>query len=459
LAGMCAARVLGDFFDTVTVFDRDRYPDDVAHRTGVPQSHHAHALLARGQRELERLFPGFERTLVERGAHRFDFAQGFAVRRKWGWAPRCRSGLEVLWASRPLVESVVRERLRRHGNIALRERTTVDALRTERRDRLHVTGVRATPKGEVPEEIAADLVVDASGRGSKAPSWLAALGLPAPEEDVVEAYAGYASRFYRRPPAARRPAQWWWDGLWIEGVPPDFPRGGVAFPVEDHRWLVTAVGFCKDYPPTDEKGFVEFLESLTSPLLAQAIRMCEPLGDIVPNRSTTNRFRHYESWRGELDGFVAVGDGVCAFNPVYGQGMSTAAVCAATLEKALHTVGLSARELPKRHFRDQAKFLSGVWNLSAGADFVWPTTVGTRPLGSRLFQPYFELLGESAHCDPAVLQRITPIFHLIDDPNGAASPAVVLAVLGSTLRRRLRQLRAPVPEPGPVPPSQVADAV
>ena len=233
----------------------------------------------------------------------------------------------------------------------------------------------------------------------------------------------------------------------------------MAFPVEDHRWLVTAVGFCKDYPPTDEKGFVEFLASLTSPLLAQAIRMCEPLGDIVPNRSTTNRFRHYESWRGELDGFVAVGDGVCAFNPVYGQGMSTAAVCAATLEKALHTVGLSARELPKRHFRDQAKFLSGVWNLSAGADFVWPTTVGTRPLGSRLFQPYFELLGESAHCDPAVLQRITPIFHLIDDPNGAASPAVVLAVLGSTLRRRLRQLRAPVPEPGPVPPSQVADAV
>jgi hypothetical protein len=203
MAGMCAARVLADHVDEVVVLDRDAYPSGPEHRIGVPQSHHAHALLTRGQTELERLFPGFEKAMTDRGARKLDAQQGFAILRKWGWATPSRSGHTALWASRPLIDAVLREKMAH----------------------------------------------DASGRGSKAPHWFEAAGLDRPKDDIVEAFAGYSSRFYRRPPADKRPKHWWWDGLWIEGVPPTFPRGAVVFPIEDDLWLVTAVGFAKDYPP------------------------------------------------------------------------------------------------------------------------------------------------------------------------------------------------------------------
>jgi 2-polyprenyl-6-methoxyphenol hydroxylase-like FAD-dependent oxidoreductase len=454
MAGMCAARVLADHFDQVTLVDRDSYPTGVEHRLGVPQSHHAHALLARGLVELERLFPGFERGLLERGAQKLDPNQDFAILRQWGWAPRRPSGLESLWASRPLVDAVVREKLRLLPNIESRERASVIGLRIERAQRARVSGVTIRRDGE-SETLAADLVVDASGRGSKAPAWFEAAGLARPKEEVVEAFAGYASRFYRRPPAERRPKDWWWKGLWIEGIPPTFPRGGLAIPIENDMWLATAVGFGKDYPPADEPGFLAFLGTLASPIIAKALAHAEPLSDIVVNRSTTNRFRHYESWDVELDGFLALGDSVCAFNPVYGQGMSTAAVSAAELATAIKTVGTSPEALPRAHFAAQARFLTSVWSLAAGADFIWPATMGDRPAGSALMRPYLRLLTESIHCDPALMRRMVRVMHLLDHPSGAATPAVIGAVLQSTIKRRLREGRPSVAR-GSMPPTFAA---
>lgn len=454
MAGMCVARVLADHVDHVTIVDRDLCPSRIGHRIGVPQSHHAHALLARGQRELDRLFPGFSEAVLGHGGLSLDAPARLAMLRQWGWGPGAGCGLNSLWASRPLMESIVRERVRSLRNVALRERTSAVDLRVERNGRARVTGL--TVRTEVgAETIEADLVVDASGRGSKAPHWLASAGLPAPDEEIVEAFAGYASRFYRRPRPEQRPKEWWWEGLWIEGIPPAFPRGGVAFPQEDNRWLVTAVGFAKDYPPGDERGFVEFLESLASPVIARAISRCEPLSDVVVNRSTTNRLRRYDTWKGGLDGFLAVGDAVCSFNPVYGQGMSTAAVCACLLEEALQSVGPSPAELPRVHFAVQAKFLSGVWTIASGADFLWPTTTGNRPARAALMRPYMRLLGESAHCDPEVMRKVIGVFHLIDDPGAVASPGAVAAVLKSTIARRLRMgLRPPSIARGTLPPER-----
>jgi 2-polyprenyl-6-methoxyphenol hydroxylase-like FAD-dependent oxidoreductase len=458
VAGMCAARVLSKHVDKVVIVDRDVCPRGAEHRIGVPQSHHAHALLARGKLELERLFPGFEQAMLAEGAQKFDHSARFAVLREWGWAPAAPSGLDSLWASRPLIESVVRDKLSGVRNVVLRDRTSAIDLRIEPGDRLKVTGVSVrTDAGS--EVIDAELVVDASGRGSKAPHWFESAGLPPLDEDVVEAFAGYSSRFYRRPAPDKRPKDWWWDGLWIEGVPPHFARGGVAFPVEGNRWLATAVGFAKDYPPGDERGFTQFVASLASPVLAQALSQCEPLGDVVVNRSTTNRFRHYETWRGKLDGFLAIGDGVCAFNPVYGQGMSAAAASASELERVIRAVGISAQALPAAHFAAQAKFLSGVWSLAAGADFVWPLTTGKRPPGAALMRPYLRLLGESAHSDPEVLRKLIPVFHLLEPPSSVASPLAVGAVLRSTIMRRLRGgLKAPRLERGTMPPAATAAA-
>ncbi|MGH7434531.1 MAG: NAD(P)/FAD-dependent oxidoreductase [Polyangiaceae bacterium] len=454
MAGMCAARVLADHVDEVTIVDRDVCPSTPEHRIGVPQSHHVHALLARGQRELDRLFPGFTGAVLAKGGNQIDAPSRFATLRRWGWQPVVECGLQSLWASRTLLESVVREKVRAVRNVSVRERTSAIELLVDRGDRARVRGLKVRTESGA-EDIAADLVIDASGRGSKAAQWLTAAGLPAPDDETVEPFAGYASRFYRRPRAEERPPEWWWDGLWIEGVPPDFPRGGVAFPIEGDRWLVTAVGFAKDYPPGDERGYVEFLESLASPIIARAVARCEPLSDIVVNRSTTNRFRRYDTWTGALDGFLALGDAVCAFNPVYGQGMSTAAVCACLLEETLRSVGPSPRGLPPAHFAAQAEFLKSVWALASGADFVWPTTVGRRPRGGALFRPYLHLLGESLHCDPELMRRVIGVFHLVEHPRKAAAPATVGAVIGSTIRRRLRGgLRAPSIAHGTLPPER-----
>lgn len=456
MVGMCAARVLAEHVDRVTIVDRDSYPATADHRVGVPQSHHAHALLARGQMELERMFPGFEAQLRAAGAHVFDFSQHFAILRKWGWAPRVPSGLETVWASRPLIESIVRAELRRLANVELRERTTVQALRFDKRERARVVGVTVKAKDEgITLDLDADLVVDASGRGTKIPRWLDEAGIAPPREDVVEAFAGYASRFYKRPTPETRPAEWWWDGLWIEGVPPDFPRGGVGFPVEGDRWLVTAVGFSKDYPPTNEKGFLAFLKSLASPALADVVERCEPLSDIVQNRSTTNRFRHYGGWGAKVDGLLALGDSVCAFNPVYGQGMSTGAVCASILRTELARGAGLTRDLPARHHAAQEKFLKGVWGLAAGADFLWTLTEGDRPAGATLVQPYLDLMLEGLHADPSVLRAVIPVFHLVEEPSRVVAPATMAAVLSSALRRRVkaRTFRAATLPRGSRPPA------
>jgi len=454
MAGMCAARVLANHFDEVVVLDRDSYPSRPEHRIGVPQSHHAHALLTRGQTELERLFPGFEKAMTDRGARKLDAQQGFAILRKWGWATPSRSGHTALWASRPLIDAVLREKMAHVRNVTLRDKTSVVDLRIERSPRPRVSGVVIKgPEGNTT--IDADLVVDATGRGSKAPHWFDAAGLDRPKDDIVEAFAGYSSRFYRRPPEDKRPKDWWWDGLWIEGVPPSFPRGAVAFPIEDNLWLVTAVGFAKDYPPGDPEGFVAFLRSLASPIVAESVAVCEPVSDVAVSRSTTNRFRHYETWKSELDAFLAIGDSVCAFNPVYGQGMSTAAASARELEGAIREVGIDPRRLPKAHFAAQAKFLKSVWQLAAGADFVWPTTTGDRPSGAALFRPYFLLLGESVHCDAAVMRRVAPVAHLVDHPSKVLSPPVVAAVLFSTLKRRLTVGVPSIPR-GSMPPETPA---
>lgn len=449
---MCTARVLARHFEKIVVLDRDSYPPCGEHRVGVPQSHHAHSLLVRGQKELERLFPGFEAAMLRQGAVKLDAQESFAFLRKWGWARRRKSGFRSLWASRPLFEGVIRSELARIPNVELRQRCSAVGLRIERNGRPRASGV-VVHEDAGTTTLAADLIVDASGRGSKAPRWFEAAGLEPPRDDVVEPFVGYASRFYRRPPEERRPKHWWWDGLWIEFVAPDLPRGAVAFPTENNLWLVTAVGFGKDYPPGDEQGFLAFLETLASPIVAEAVKVCTPMSDVVVNRSTTNRFRRYETWKVELDGFLAVGDSVCAFNPVYGHGMSSAAASAGELTRAIATVGLGPARLPREHFSNQAKFLRNVWALAAGADFAWPHTAGPRPSGSALLRPYFRLLGESVHCDARIMRRSSRVLHLLDHPSQLLSPAMVGAVLLSTLKRRFRP-GAPLLARGSLPPTE-----
>ncbi len=384
IAGMCTARVLSDYCDRVIVIDRDTYPTGPQERSGVPQSRHVHALLARGRQELERLFPSFDQTMVEHGAHEIDFGLDFATLRPSGWAPRQSDGLQLLFASRNLLESVVRDLCRKHINIEFLERTTVTRLAATQNGRLRATGVHISSLDtEAPATLDADLIVDASGRNSKSPEWLQDLALKVPEESVVNSYTGYSSRWFAMPDAARWPHEWWWKGIWIDIAPPDHMTAGVLFPVEGNRCIVTLAGVNKQYPPNEEEAFMQALGTLRSPILAEAIRLAEPLSSVSSYRTMANRLRHYERWNERLDGFVALGDSTCAFNPVYGQGMTTGTLSALVLHDCVKKHGLMNAELSQIFFREQARMQQDPWVLATGADFRFPATEGIRTKGGR----------------------------------------------------------------------------
>jgi hypothetical protein len=297
------------------------------------------------------------------------------------------------------------------------------------------------------------LVVDASGRNTHAEAWLKELGVGAPITQRVDSKAGYASRFYKAPPPERRPKSMWWKGLWVEWQPPHLPRGAVIFPIEHDRWLVTAAGIGADQPPTDEAGFVKFLDTIASPAVAHAVALAEPLSGISGNRSMANVFRRYDKWPKPLGGFIALGDSVCAFNPIYGQGMSSATACASILGEAVHEAGATDR-LPALFFKRQAAFLASVWNLATGADFRWPTTEGHRPPMPPGVGEYINLAFECAH-DNAVLRRhLAPVFYLTGSMALFFEPRFVAKVLAQAAKKRFtHQLLGPKivsPEP-PIP--------
>jgi len=438
IAGLCAARVLSDVFDHVTMLDRDTLPADASERVGVPQGRHVHVLLERGRREIERLFPGFTDTMLAGGAHALDFGWEFAVLRQAGWQSRGRSPYTGLFASRTLLESVLRDRVRRAPRVEVRERTVVTGFVGDAGDgHARVRGVRLRAPDRRDESLlAADLIVDASGCSPRSADWLREVGLSPPPETVVDSFAGYSTRWYGAPDPPSWPREWWWRGIWIEPLPPGHLTGGVLFPIEGGRWIVTLGGFERNYPPTDEVGFTAALRRLRSPILADAVALATPLSSVYGNRAMENRFRHYERWDARPEGFVAVGDAVCKLNPVYGQGMASAATCAGILGESIRAVGPTSPELPLHFFRRQARFLHQPWTLAISADFRFAGTAGKRPPASGVLNAYVREL--QASCGDAVIRHtLTDVVHMLRPSSALFGPSVLARVGMAAVRRRL----------------------
>ncbi len=436
MAGLLAARVLVNYFDWVTLVERDRFPEQPQPRQGVPQASHVHVLLTRGQRILEQLFPGIEAELTAAGAPTVDWIADWSMFGMWGWGPRFPSGLIGHTASRHLLEWTIRRRLAEYENLKFLEATQVTQLLTDE-NKSRVTGVRLrfhaeAQKAETPqsEELAADLVVDASGRNSSMPKWLAALGYQPPEETTIDSHLGYASRWYQR----KEGFQVDWQGLTVAAKPPDNPRGAVLYPVEGNRWVVTLGGVGRDYPPTDEAGFLAFTRSLRSPILYEAIADAEPLSPIYGYRRTENRLRHYEKLSRLPEALVAVGDAVCAFNPVYGQGMTIAALGALTLEECLREQFRNSKRnltgLTQRFQKRLARVNSTPWVMATGEDLRWPTTSGGQlDRMSRLMQGYMDRVMQFSVDRPDVYQTFGEVVHLVTPATALFKPRIVAQVL------------------------------
>jgi 2-polyprenyl-6-methoxyphenol hydroxylase-like FAD-dependent oxidoreductase len=443
MAGLCAARVLSKYYDNVTVLDRDAYPVGAHERPGVPQSRHVHALLMRGRLELERLFPGFESMMLERGALEINFGRDFAALRPDGWAERRPNPITTLFASRVLIEVTVRELIRRIPNVRLIERAEAVGFETVRGDSIRVSGVKVNPRDGAPAfTLSGDLVVDASGRATKIPSWIEAMGLPTPPEAVVDSHTGYASRWYQLDPA-RRPRDWWWKGVWIDPIVGDVSTAGVLFPVENNRMIVTLAGIGGHYPPSEENGFTARLDQLRSPIIAEEVALAEPMSQVYSYRQMANRWRHYEKWGARLDGFVALGDSVCAFNPVYGQGMTSGALSAEILGDCVEKNGVADVEIPRKFFAAQARFQAEPWGLATGADFRTPGTEGERPLVSRLTAPLLGKMFEVANDDAEIGDRIAEVINMVKPPSALFEASLLRLIAKAWSRRILKGRRQP----------------
>ncbi|HTG33223.1 MAG TPA: NAD(P)-binding protein [Thermoanaerobaculia bacterium] len=448
IGGMLAARALADQFDKVTIIERDQLPDgDSENRPGVPHARHLHFFFKRGLMVVEELFPGVTADLLASGSHLLDQGRDFRILYRSGWSPRAEIGLEFCTFTRPLLEATIRRHLMTNTKINLLQGFEVAGLVTSE-DGARVEGVRIQPRHHDPnalpevETLAAELVIDTSGRGSKAPEWLEAAGFAKPEETVVDAFWGYATRIYEPVEDYKKD----WKTLFLMNRPPHQPRAGIIQPIEGNRWLVTIAGVMHDYPPTDEEGFLKFARSLSSPELYRAIEHAKPLSRVWGYRRTENRLRHYDK-ASVPQGFAALGDSVCAFNPVYGVGMTLTGLEALALRKCLRD---GKGRLDSQRFQKRvAKLVAGPWALTTGEDLRWPATEGGNVTAKVKFMHwYIEQVIRLIPQSQEIFRRFQEVNHMIKAPTALFHPAVLGPVLRQAFgprRKGLKLQTAPAP--------------
>lgn len=441
LAGLLTARVLADHFEKVTLVERDAYTDTCETRRGIPQANHVHGLLVRGRQILEELFPGLQDEMIAAGAPVVDIANEIAWFTRAGWGIRFPSDLKVLAFTRPLLDLHVRRRLAGNANVEILDNTDVLGLLPDSTPN-QLAGVLICPKSSdadrrVAKTLQADLVVDATGRASRAPRWLSDLGYDAPEEIVIDANLGYSSRLYRIPDN--------FDGDWqcafVQSAPPARKRGAILFRVEGNRWLVTLTGGGGDHPPSDEQGFLDFVRSLPVSTIYDAIRAAEPLTPIKTHRATQNRLRRYERAKVLPENFLVLGDAVCAFNPVYGQGMTSASLGVLTLQQCLdeqqrkHSGSLHG--LSRRFQNRLAKVIAAPWMMATGEDFRYRETVGGSAGGqTRFMHRYMDHVIQLSTESIAVRSVLMRAFNLLAPPATLFQPRVLFRVLLNVMFKR-----------------------
>ena len=434
VAGLFAAKVLATAYDEVVLVDRDDLDASDGPRRAVPQGRHIHGLLARGHEIIENLFPGITDELADEGVPVGDFGTSL----RWWFDGRPmrqeRAGLVAVSAARPHLEQRVRTRLRDDATVRFVERTDIVGLLTDppsdTEPHGRVRGVRLHRIDDAEaSELSADLVVDATGRGSRMPVWLHELGAAEVETEKITIDLTYTTCDFA-PPLQVDPIG---DGIAEVCVATTtLARGATLARLRD-RYSLSLYGFHGDKPPTDLEGFLEFARSLPVPVIHDAVAGAVPMSEPTSFGFPANVRRRFERSRDLPAGLLAVGDAVCVFNPIYAQGMTVAAIGADVL--ASH-VGRGREPDPRAFFRQLGKAIDAPWALAAAGDLAHPATDGTRTFAVRFVNAYLDRLRPAASEDAVLARAFLRVAGLVDAPPAVMRPRVMARVVASMLRGR-----------------------
>ncbi|SRX79861.1 hypothetical protein [Amycolicicoccus subflavus DQS3-9A1] [Mycolicibacterium parafortuitum] len=432
MAGLLAARVLTEFFDRVSVVDRDELDDSSAPRRGVPQAQQPHVMLARCGQIIEELFPGVTGEIVGAGAHLWRTGDLSQLYTRFNGHLVTRTGrledpdmLTILYAGRPFLECHVRRRVRALPTVSFVDRHDIDALTWSGQA---VTGVRVTGQADHrTHDIAADLVVDATGRGSRTPNFLEQQGRARPREDQLTVHVSYASMRVRIPDGLLH------ELLFIDMPEPGRPRGFAMSRCEGDEWHVMVGTLGRDNrPPVSVDEFHARAEELMPAHAYAALRAGEPLADLAVYRFPASRWRRYDKVR-MPDGLLVTGDAVASFNPIYGQGMTLAAIDAVALRDCLRG---GDRGLSRRFHRQTAKGIGIAWRTAVNSDLLLPEVEGPRPLSTRLSNAYIDRILLACETDAWVDQQFQMVSGMLQPPSRLLRPAMLRRVFAASRGRQ-----------------------
>lgn len=456
-AGLVTARVLADFFAEVVILEQDRLDESSGVHPHAPQGYHAHAVLAKGGEILEQLFPGLRAELRTAGAPVCDYGKDINFLLPVGYAPRTETGVQVQTVTRDELERTVRRRVLSLPQVTLQDASRCLGLTVGSPGR--VTGVTylrvpaladsgaasaASPPsgdtpaanptpGNTPVSLDADLVVVASGRSSALPAWLAAQRVAVPAKRVVKAKITYTSVSFER--HAEHDADF--TVTYQMTFAPDVPRGGVVLAVERNRWMCSLFGFDEHVPPTDDEGYLQFARSLANPNLSKLLEHRSGQDAVRRYTNMNNEWNRYHRIRDWPQRLIAVGDAVCVFNPVYGQGLTIAAMHADVLQRMLtgrREAGRGLDGLSRAFQRKLVKVILPAWTLSSSSDLIWNPQ--HQPLSARFAHWYNRHLFAVTTREPEVWTRFVRVANMVAPATTLFAPRVMAKVLTQALLRR-----------------------
>jgi 2-polyprenyl-6-methoxyphenol hydroxylase-like FAD-dependent oxidoreductase len=423
MGGLAAGGAIADYFERVIVLERDSLPNQAVPRAGTPQSRHLHGLLPGGQRALSDLFPHFERDLKGAGAVLLRMASGVKMEiPDLGPLPSRDFGWFFYGASRPLIELTTRRQAERLANLTVRAGCRVLQI-TATPDGTAITGVRYETADGKQETLAADLVIDASGRGAPTVALLRSSNQPVPDETIIGVDLHYTTATFLIPEGASTD----WRGIATHPHAPERSRGGYMLPIEGNRWVLTLTGRLGERPPADPDGFMVYAQQLETKTIYNAIKNAERQGGFERFANPASVWRRFDRLDAFPRGLLPIGDAICRFNPVYGQGMSVAAQEACLLCQLLGRRATDADPLAglaQDFFAESLPMVEAPWNMSAVPDLVYPETTGARPAD---FEDQLKCSGALiglAMRDPVVHRLLAEVQQLLKPPSALQDPAI-----------------------------------